>query len=250
MNLKHILTWVPAFAFPLSHLVQIDKMVRSGQVGDVSPATFYGYFLGNMGAYLFTEKYADPRTIFAYLLTAFLEIVIVSLTQIGTYFFVNKYNDEEQNMYEKNKYKLWSILLSAIIISIFVYYAINYQQKYIKRISSFAGFFPAIFFPLATFFQIWRIIKTGQPTKNTNKITTTLGHDKLARTHLHGVSCKAWILQIVANIGAYLLTDKLTNLKSITAFLLTAILDVIIIGLIYFYSGSLWECVSLKNLFE
>jgi hypothetical protein len=218
----NILTYVPAFAFPISHLIQIDKMIRSGEVKDVSALTFYGYFLGNFGAYLFTEKYNDYRTIFAFLLTAFLEIVIVVLTQIGT-------NIENDEMYEKNKYKLFGILTLSTIILIITYYSINYQRKYIKQISSIAGIFPAIFFPLATFFQIWKIIKDKE---------------------LRGVSCKAWIFQIVANIGAYLLTDKLTSIKSISAFLLTAILDIVIIILIHVYGGNLWNCISIKNLFS
>jgi len=214
MFLIYLLTWIPAFAFPLSHIVQIDKMVRTGNTKDVSAYTFYGYFLGNMGAYLFTEKYMDPRTILGYLLTAFLEIVIVSLTKIN---MKNIYDEENEK-----RSALWSTIFSAIIIFIFVLYIINYQQKYLHQLSSYAGILPALMFPLATIFQIQRIISTGQ---------------------LLGVSCKAWIFQIMANIGAYFLTGKLMNLKSISAFLLTAILDVIILGLYFFYKGNPWGCI-------
>ncbi len=215
---QYILTWIPAFAFPTSHLLQIYKMISSGQVKDVSAKTFYGYFIGNMGAYLFTEKYTDPRTILAYLLTSFLEIVIVTLTETGTQF----QNIKKELKDETKRYKLYAIILSAIMIAILVLYIINYQQKYLKKIASYAGFLPALLFPSATIFQIWKIVNTGK---------------------LLGVSCKAWILQILANIGAYFLTSKLMNLKSIMAFLLTASLDLVIVLLYFYYGGNPWDCI-------
>lgn len=205
MSLRYLLTWVPAFAFPLSHLVQIYKMLKTGEVQDVAVLTFYGYFLGNMGAYLFVEKYFDIRTLMAFVLTAFLEIVIVSIWA-----------------YKKGDKKVMgSAIISGMSIASIVFYLILTEHRLLKTISSFAGYFPSLFFPLATMIQLVKIAMSGT---------------------LYGVSCKGWILQIVANIGAYLLTGKLRDLKSITAFLLTAIIDVAIVIVYMIYSKSIWKC--------
>ena len=79
-----------------------------------------------------------------------------------------------------------------------------------------AGWLPAIIFPTATFIQIWAIIKT----KSTN-----------------GVSAMTWFLFGIANIGVYIYTEKYTDLQSIFGFLGTALLDFIIVGMVWMRYG-------------
>jgi uncharacterized protein with PQ loop repeat len=72
----------------------------------------------------------------------------------------------------------------------------------------FAGFFPAIILPISTLLQLLRVIKiqdTG------------------------AVSIISWLLFAIANIGAYFFTGLIFNWQSIFAFLVTAILDLIIV---------------------
>jgi hypothetical protein len=205
-NIKEFLTWIPPIAFPLSHIVQIVRMVSEGKVGGISPITFAGYFFGNMGAFLFSEKYKDPRTLLGFVLTGILEIVIVSL-----WFH-----------YQGNRMG-WIITITVgIIIGIIVLVLILTQKKKLKKIASAAGFFPAVLFPLATVFQIIRIARRR----------TTVG-----------VSCAGWTLQILANLGAYFLIGKYKNFKNIGAFLGTATLDVVIVIMYWLMGGKMADCV-------
>lgn len=48
-----------------------------------------------------------------------------------------------------------------------------------------------------------------------------------------GVSSLSWFLFGLANIGAYVLTEKYSSIQSICAFLLTAILDFMIVIAVY-----------------
>jgi uncharacterized protein with PQ loop repeat len=80
--------------------------------------------------------------------------------------------------------------------------------------SFIAGWLPAIILPTATYIQLHKIIQTK---------------------HVAGVSQSAWLLYAIANIGAYIFTDKLLAPQAILAFLLTAILNLIIAVLVHKY---------------
>jgi len=79
-----------------------------------------------------------------------------------------------------------------------------------------AGWLPAIIFPTATFIQVWAIIQS----KSTR-----------------GVSAITWLLFGIANIGVYIYTEKYTDLQSIFGFLGTALLDFIIVGMVWMRYG-------------
>ena len=80
-----------------------------------------------------------------------------------------------------------------------------------------AGWLPAIIFPTATFIQIWAILKT----RSTN-----------------GVSAMTWFLFGIANIGVYIYTEKYTDLQSIFGFLGTALLDFVIVAMVWMRFGQ------------
>jgi hypothetical protein len=211
-GIKEFLTWIPAFTFPLSHIVQIARMIQTGTVSGVSPWTFGGYFFGNLGAYIFAEKYSDIRTLLGFILTAILEVVIVTL-----WFYY-------MGMTGWAVVTVWSALFTAFLAYMFI----STHEDDVKKWAEVAGFFPAIFFPAATAVQLWHIVR-----------------DKT----IDGVSCAGWSLQILANLGAYFLVGKLTDIKNIGAFLGTAVLDVLIV---YYYlqmGGDLWGCLPSMRTF-
>ncbi len=84
-------------------------------------------------------------------------------------------------------------------------------------ILSISGWLPAIIFPTATMIQILAIIK---------------------QKSVQGVSAITWFLFGVANIGVYIYTEKYTALQSIFGFLGTALLDFIIVVMVWMNYGD------------
>jgi len=209
-DIKEGLSWLPAFAFPMSHIVQIFKMFEAKSALGVSPITFAGYFFGNMGAYIFSEKYIDARTLMGFISTALLEIVIVSMV----------------GYYTKG---LWATILPwiiGLIIGAVVFFIIRRtKQKKLEKYASVAGYFPAILFPLASVAELIRAIRSPS---------------------LKGLSCSAWVWQILANIGAYFLIGKFKNFKNISGFLGTALMDVIILIVMFARGTKISECLPWK----
>jgi uncharacterized protein with PQ loop repeat len=76
-----------------------------------------------------------------------------------------------------------------------------------------AGWIPAFTLPLATLFQLMKLLKT----KSTE-----------------GVSVLAWVLFGFANLGIYIFTEKYLVIQSILAQLLTAVLNFVIVGVILY----------------
>ncbi len=78
--------------------------------------------------------------------------------------------------------------------------------------TTLAGWFPAIILPTATAIQLFDII--GSAAEDVNPVT--------------------WFLFGLANIGAYLFTEKYLSLLALLSFGLTAFLDFIIVGILLF----------------
>lgn len=77
MNLKWFVGWLPAFILPVSTILQLLKLLHSKKGENVSLLAWFLFGLANIGAYVFSEKYASIQSILAFLLTAFLDFVIV-----------------------------------------------------------------------------------------------------------------------------------------------------------------------------
>lgn len=206
---KDFLTWMPSIFFPGSHLAQIRKMLIEQSGEGVSAITFAGYFFGNVGAYLFAAKYSDIRTILSFLFTAVLEVVIVAM-----------------KAYYNGNYGIMKIVIAAslVIFGVMAILIVS-RGKWMRKHADAAGIFPAIMFPGATIIQYVKVLN---------------------QKNIRGVSCTGWIMQVLANLGAYLLIDKLTNPQNILAFLGTAIVDILIIIAILRKTG---KCFDTKSIF-
>ena len=75
----------------------------------------------------------------------------------------------------------------------------------------YIGWLPAVILPLATIFQLVRIIKAKS---------------------VEGVSTLSWLLFFIANTGLYIYTQKYLELQAILSMLLTAFLNLIIVLLL------------------
>ena len=74
-----------------------------------------------------------------------------------------------------------------------------------------AGWVPAIVIPVATFLQLLQIVRSRS---------------------VDGVSWVSWALFGIANIGVYVFTEKWLAPQSLLGFLLSAILDFVIVGIV------------------
>lgn len=75
------------------------------------------------------------------------------------------------------------------------------------RLQTLAGWLPALILPSATFFQLWPVLQ-GQTV---------------------GVSPLSWFLFGIANLGAYIFSTQKRTPQVILAFLITAIMDFLIV---------------------
>ncbi len=82
-----------------------------------------------------------------------------------------------------------------------------------ELIIQISGWVPAFIIPTATAIQLWKIIK--------NKSS-------------EGVSWVTWFLFGIANLGLYIYTEKYYDPQAIIGLFLTAIIDFVIVGLIFF----------------
>jgi len=76
---------------------------------------------------------------------------------------------------------------------------------------NYIGWLPAVILPLATVFQLVKIIKSKS---------------------VEGVSAVSWLLFCIANAGLYIYTQKYLELQAILSMLLTAFLNLIIVLLL------------------
>ena len=82
------------------------------------------------------------------------------------------------------------------------------QTKKHQLLQSLAGWLPAIIFPTATLFQLLPVLQ-GQ---------------------IAGVSVISWTMFGLANLGAYIFSSQKHMPQVVLAFLLTSIMDFVIVG--------------------
>ena len=198
-----IFKWVPGIIFPISHIIQLIDMYKNYEKKhnlniNLDPLTFLFFYIGNLGAYLFTKKYLSIKVWLAYIIPAIIEIYIY------IYYYYVKNN--------KSKAIIYGLIMSILLVGTIAYANIfQYNKrfiKYITSISEYAGFLPALLFPIGILLQFIKIIK---------------------KKSFIDVSMNGWILMIFANIGSYILIEKYTSWKSISAFLLSAIFSLAIV---------------------
>ncbi len=95
-----------------------------------------------------------------------------------------------------------------------------------RMIQELAGWLPALILPTATLLQIVKIIRQGNS---------------------DGVSMSSWILFGIANLGTYVFTGRYTAIQTILGFLLTAILNFVIVLLIVYYNRKNSKQNALKT---
>ena len=173
--LKYILTLLPEFSFPMSHIVQICKNVEQKSAQCVSGYTFAGYLDISLEIWentCFAEKYTDCRTIF---------FLCPHCGIGGCYCRFGGILQLRSRLYSDYR------SLGSNIWSVWNVDNANWTERLFPYCSEGAG---SDVFPISKPFQL-------------QKITTS--------DNVKGVSLAGWILQIMANVVAYLLIDKPGN---------------------------------------
>lgn len=205
--LLELLKWSPGIIYPLSHIIQIVDMYKANLHNnhkkhpiniDLDMTTFLLFYIGNIGAYLFNKDYFSIPVWLAYIIPSILEIYILTYAKILDN--------------ETTKAIIYSIVLSVILVLLIIFAYIIFNDKQLSRkinkIGEYAGFFPALLFPLGILLQFIMIIK---------------------KQSFHLVSKNGWILMMIGNIGSYILTKQYSSWKSITAYILSAIFSLCIV---------------------
>jgi hypothetical protein len=71
--------WLPGLIFPIAAFLQLEKLRRKGSAEGVSIAAWLLYGVGNLGWYVFTEKYWAIQALVGVLGTAILDFAIVAV---------------------------------------------------------------------------------------------------------------------------------------------------------------------------
>ncbi len=77
--IQEIAGWFPAIILPTATLLQLIKIIKQGSSEGVSMSSWILFGIANLGTYIFTGKYTAIQTILGFLLTSFLNFVIVAL---------------------------------------------------------------------------------------------------------------------------------------------------------------------------
>ena len=77
--IQEIAGWFPAIILPTATLLQLIKLLKQGSSEGVSMSSWILFGIANLGTYIFTGRYTAVQTILGFLLTAFLNFVIVGL---------------------------------------------------------------------------------------------------------------------------------------------------------------------------
>ena len=75
-SIYEILTWCPGIIFILSYILQVYKIHKTDDPEEIDKFTFILFFVGNIGAYLFTDKYFSFKTIGAYIIPNIFMIIV------------------------------------------------------------------------------------------------------------------------------------------------------------------------------
>ncbi len=77
--IQEIAGWFPAIILPTATILQLIKIVKQGSSEGVSMSSWILFGIANLGTYIFTGKYTAIQTLLGFLLTAFLNFIIVGL---------------------------------------------------------------------------------------------------------------------------------------------------------------------------
>lgn len=197
-EIVELLKWSPGIISPISNMIEILDIYKTGKAYDVDTITYLLFILGNIGGYLFTKQYFSIKALLAYIVPSIMEIYIIAL----------KYHKDDEKNKEIVYTSVLSIILCVTIFSIALFRNSSGFKRIIGDVAEYSGFLPAILYPVATILQLVKIIKSGSSV---------------------GVSINTWILNLVANIGLYFLSNQYYNWKSIVGFLGTGFICAIII---------------------
>ena len=194
MNFWDYYSWMAMLSFPISHLLQLKKIIDEKHAEDVSYLTFATMIIGNISSFIYTNKIYDVRSWFNFIVPSIIEFIIILII------FEKKSKPKETHLF---------VASFIIIVCVAIYY-FTHASSYLKDI---AGLTPAFLFPMSVIFTLLKLY-TAKTKKQANSIIS-------------------WYLMVFGMLGAYILSEKYYHWQSICAFLLPAILSTFVIYKLY-----------------
>ena len=188
--LTGLLSWIPAIVFPFAQGLQFHRIQTASNLDAFQPLSLAIIFIVNISSYIFASNYLSPKTLLAFVIPSF--IIMGSLYSYSL----------KKHSLKKGRY----ILYSGIAFYLIGAWVIRNYGSILTLYSTQIGTITAILLPLAVLSQLLRMIK---------------------KNNAHGVSLGMWGLQLLGNLGCYVLvaiTQGYQNPVNIIAYLLTAVL--------------------------
>lgn len=188
--LTGLLSWIPATVFPFAQGLQFHRIQTASNLDAFQPLALGIIFIVNISSYIFASNYLSPKTLLAFVLPSF-----IIMGSLYNYYL-------KTHRLKKGRYILYSGLAFYLIGG----WVIRHYGSILSLYSTQIGTITAVLLPLAVLSQLLRMIK---------------------RDNTHGVSLGMWGLQLLGNLGCYVLvasTQGYQNPVNIIAYLLTAVL--------------------------
>ena len=189
-TLTGFLSWIPAMVFPFAQGLQFYRIRQASALDAFQPLALFLIFIVNISSYIFASHYVSPKTLLAFVLPNF-----IIMGTLYTYYL-------KTGHIKKGQY----ILYAGVAVYLIGGWVIRNYGPILSLYSTQIGTITALLLPLAVLSQLLRMLK---------------------RHNIHGVSLGMWGLQLLGNLGCYVLvaaTQGYQNPVNIIAYLLTAVL--------------------------
>lgn len=198
LAIKKYFSWIAMWCFPISHFMQIEKVISSKHTDDISYITFLSLIIGNMASFIYTNKMTNIRSWFNFILPSILEIIVI----LAVYYKHDKHREK--------KIMIIGFIITSVLIGFLI---LNLDNLKKIRNRDIYGIVPAILFPIGTFFTLYKLEKSYKK-GGSNSIFS-------------------WVLFTIGMIGVFILDGKYKDIISISAFLIPAVLSSLIIFKLY-----------------
>ena len=198
MNWEVIITNMTMFGFPISHLMQLQKVISTNDTEDLSIWTFILFIVANMSAFIYTTKGFNTPNIMNFIIPSIIEGVLV-------YYIMKRDKYDDINRFLS--------MVFCIVVIIFGCIAVLYK---FPRITKYSGWIPAVVMPISIIMELISLYQKKKPNEKTDKSTLI-----------------SWVLILIALIGSYILAGRYGSIESISSFLIPSILSIWIVIKVY-----------------
>ena len=134
--LKSFLQTLPGICFTISDLTELNDLIISNNIHEVSIYTYFMFLLVNLAGFIYTNKLYDIKSFAAWIIPSFIQITMILVC-----------------IWKRTKELFYFSLIGSVFF-ILIYFYIIYS---IKLPTKLFGIIPSILSPLAVMTQLYKI---------------------------------------------------------------------------------------------